>query len=329
MIQSDLDFGSGAVLAAYGGGVDSTAMLIEMVRRGERVDHALFADVGAEKPQTYEFIELFRDWLAEHGIPLTTVRYQPKHFKDYSPYQGLYENCLTNSTLPSIAFGWHSCSQKWKIAAQDSWTKEWQPAIDSWAAGKKVTKLIGYDAGPQDSRRYAHREGHVSEKYDYRYPLREFAIDREGCLEIIEKAGLPKPMKSACFFCSASKVNEISDLEPVLLRRIVLMEARAAPRLKKIDGLWRKPIKGARGATPRPGSMTEYIREEGLLPAGEIKAIVEEAPRALISFQETEAEKPLDERTPMSEWLDLFDSWAQRLSAGGGAPLRMPQNAPA
>jgi hypothetical protein len=27
----------------------------------------------------------------------------------------------------------------------------------------------------------------------------------------------------------------------------------------KVEGLWRKAVKGSRGATPRPGSMTEYI----------------------------------------------------------------------
>lgn len=40
------------VVAAYGAGLDSTAMLVEMVEAGERVDHVLFADTGAEKPVT-------------------------------------------------------------------------------------------------------------------------------------------------------------------------------------------------------------------------------------------------------------------------------------
>ena len=40
------------VLAAWGAGVDSTAMLIELIDRGEPVDQVLFADVGAEKAET-------------------------------------------------------------------------------------------------------------------------------------------------------------------------------------------------------------------------------------------------------------------------------------
>src|SRR3546814_19366500 len=79
----------------------------------------------------------------------------------WPPYFSLLENCLTNATLPSISFGRHSCSQKWKIQPQDQRVKEWEPAQRIWAQGGKVVKLIGYDSSPADSRRYAHREGHI------------------------------------------------------------------------------------------------------------------------------------------------------------------------
>ena len=36
--------------------------------------------------------------------------------------------------------------------------------------------------------------------------------------------------------------------------------------------------KTSRGATPRPGSMTEYIREKGLLPAAEVDALIAATP---------------------------------------------------
>ena len=40
------------VLAAWGAGVDSTAMIIEMVARGEPVDAVLMAGTGSERPET-------------------------------------------------------------------------------------------------------------------------------------------------------------------------------------------------------------------------------------------------------------------------------------
>lgn len=98
------------VLAAYGAGVDSTAMLIEKIARGEPVDMVLFADTGSEKPETYAYLEMFRGWLQARAVPSAVVRYQPKDFKNHPPYRTLEENCLTNGTLPSKAFGFGSCS---------------------------------------------------------------------------------------------------------------------------------------------------------------------------------------------------------------------------
>jgi hypothetical protein len=295
------------VMAAYGAGVDSTAMLIEMVQGGEIIDIVLFADTGAEKPQTYVYLELFADWLRKRGIILIVVRYQPQDFKNFPAYRSLDENCFTNGTLPSISFGFSSCSQKWKIAPQNKWAETWEPAQRIWAAGGKVVKLIGYDCSPADQKRYANREGYKDDRYLYRYPLREWGWTRENCKDRIRQAGLPVPVKSACYMCGATKPHELHDYPPELLRRIVLMEARAKPRLRNVEGLWRNSVKGYRGATPRPGSMTQYIREQGLLPDGEIDIIVAAAPVALVSWQESMAEIPTDERTPLHEWLRLFD----------------------
>jgi hypothetical protein len=97
------------------------------------------------------------------------------------------------------------------------------------------------------------------------------------------------------------------------LRVIVLMEARAKPRLRNVDGLWRKPVLGRRGATPRPGSITEFIRERGLLPPAEIDHIIETAPTELIAFQAAQAVLPLEERTPLGHWLENFNRAATAL----------------
>lgn len=296
------------VVVAYGAGVDSTAMIIGMVQRGERIDAVVFADTGDEKPATYFYLWAFSLWLARHCIPLHVVRYQPQRFKHYPPYQSLSENCFTNGTLPSISFGRHSCSQKWKIAPQDAWAEAWEPAVRIWAAGGKVIKCIGYDAGPRDSKRYAHAEGHLDERFEYRYPLQEWQWDREKCEDVIrDEVGLV-PVKSACFMCGAMKPWEMHTLPVQQLRRIVLMEARAEPRLTMIEGLWRKTVKGMRGAEARPGKMTDYIRDKALLPGEEIDRIASMAPAALVRFQDAHAGTPIEQRPGLKEWLMLFDA---------------------
>src|SRR5713101_5882785 len=100
---------------AYGAGVDSTALLVGFVRRGIRPAYILFADTGGEKEETLSFRPVMEAYLRQAGFPgITVVRYVPRDFKHWPPYHTLEENCLTNGTLPSLAFGFKSCSQNRK-----------------------------------------------------------------------------------------------------------------------------------------------------------------------------------------------------------------------
>lgn len=102
------------------------------------------------------------------------------------------------------------------------------------------------------------------------------------------------------------KMHEVETLNPTELRLIVLMEARAAPRLTTTEGLWRKSTKGIRGPA-KPGRMTDFIRDRGLLPTEEIDRIWNECPTALISWQEAHADTPIEERPALVEWVEFFD----------------------
>ena len=237
---------------AYGMGWDSTAMLIEMHKRGVRPDLITFADTGSEKPETYAYLPVIQQWLANVGFPpVTVVKLGSKK------YSSLEENCLRNKTLPSLAFGKKGCSLKWKTAPQNRYRNNWESARQAWRMNIPVTVAIGYDAGPQDSKRA--QKLCDDRRYRYWYPLREWGLDRNACKQTILGAGLPLPMKSACFFCPASKEHEIEWLvrtHPELADRIVAMEANAKDRLTSIEGLWRSV----------PGSMTGLINSKRNLP---------------------------------------------------------------
>ena len=73
------------VVLAYGIGVDSTALLVELDSRGEPPDLVLTADPGAEKPDTYEYQKLIAAWMAARRIPYEVVRYVPQRFKHWPP----------------------------------------------------------------------------------------------------------------------------------------------------------------------------------------------------------------------------------------------------
>jgi hypothetical protein len=219
------------VVASFGGGTDSTAMLIGMWEKGEKVDLILFSDTGGEKPHTYKHIKRFSAWLVEHGMPeILSVRYER---------ETLEENCIRVKGLPSIAYGHKICSQKFKIQPMEKFCNNWQPAKDVWASGGKVMKLVGYDAS--EFRRADKAIGSPSfKKYDFRYPLIEWGWDRKKCIEVIQSVGLPLPGKSACFFCPSSKAQEVKQLAveyPELAKRAIAMEANA--ELTTIKGLGR------------------------------------------------------------------------------------------
>lgn len=226
-----------------------------MAKVGVRPDLILFADTGDEHPETYAYLPVINAWLSAAAFPqVVVVRRRPtRSRKTGIVYRTLRENCVANRTLPSLAFGRKGCSLKWKREPQDRYCNAWEPAQRTWAAGRRVVKVIGYDAGPKDMRRSKIKD---DVKYVYRYLLREWGWDRDRCAAEILAAGLPVPPKSACWYCPASKPHELEALvrsNPQHGWDIVEMEQLAKPDLKKIEGMWRKSTR------TRPGSMTPFI----------------------------------------------------------------------
>ncbi len=234
----------GPVVVAYGAGVDSTALLIGLRQRKVPVDVILFADTGSEKVETIAYLPIIGAWLEQNGMPPV------RRVKRSSPRAGdtsLHGECLRKSVLPSLAYGGHSCSLKWKVDPQWAFTRDyfrWDRRLQRWPHGPTITKLIGYDAGPGDARRIANAVGKWPPGHLYRYPLKDWGWTREHCEAVILAEGLPLPMKSACFMCPASKKDEVNWLasnHPDLASLSVEMERRAHRRgLTTTRGLGRR-----------------------------------------------------------------------------------------
>jgi hypothetical protein len=217
--------GINMIIVTYGGGTNSTAILIGMFERGEKPDYIIFADTGGEKPHTYDNITEVNAWCTKVGFPLITIvkGSMPQQLIDGS----LEDECLRLGTLPSKAYGFSQCSQKWKIDPVNKFLKALSERTG--VALTNMTRCIGFDM--DEIHRYERSESYKDKHINpQRYPLIEWEWGRDECVAAIKRAGIAQPGKSACFFCPSSKKHEIvwlKEQHPDLFARAIEIERKA------------------------------------------------------------------------------------------------------
>ncbi len=180
-------------------------------------------------------------------------------------YSDLYGNCLKNETLPSLAFGMKSCSLKWKTGPQDVLLKgarsgpNARPPHPVWLRaqelGQTIVKLIGYDCGKADLRR-SRNLAESDDGFDYIYPLQLVGWSRPDCVAAITRAlgAHLVPIKSACFFCPASKHWELYWLaahypeqfeDALVLERVALTGRHSRFDTVEFGATWEELVRNA------------------------------------------------------------------------------------
>lgn len=249
-------------ILSLGLGVNSVALAIEAANRGIVLDLIVFSDTGDERKRTYEYCDLFSEWLVNHGQPaITTTRW----IRRDGTFVPISDISLLRKELPSKAYGYSGCTAKWKQQPLDKLVREDERAKAAWARGELVERWIGYDSdeperaarmlekNPQPRKRKQGQEI-VVPSWKWRCPLVEWDMGREECLAVIAAAGLPSPGKSSCFMCPSMKRSEIDDLardEPEALQRALAIEDAALQggELRTVKGLgrsfsWREYLEG-------------------------------------------------------------------------------------
>ena len=127
---------------------------------------------------------------------------------------GLYGTALRRRVIPSVQWRW--CTRDFKI----------KPIHQHRAGlGRHVNQYIGI-AFDEIHRMRDSREAGTTNLY----PLIDRRITREGCIEIIEQAGLPVPEKSGCFFCpfnSTERWRQLLDRHPRLFEQAIRLEEQS------------------------------------------------------------------------------------------------------
>lgn len=224
-------------IISYGGGVQSTAMLVLAAqgKLGHDIDAALFSNVGddSEHPATLDYVRnIATPWAAEHGVTVHELR---KTKRDGTPARGLMSHILDHddpNTLrePIPVRGMNgaplsrSCTVDWKVKVIGKWLKKHGATADDPA-----TVCIGIST--DEIMRVGNKKVEPYERPTY--PLIDLGMDRAACQEVIRAAGLPVPPKSSCFFCPFHRPQVWAEMrrdEPDLFFKAADLEATLIAR---------------------------------------------------------------------------------------------------
>lgn len=187
---------------SYGCGVNTTALMVLLVKNKMPFDEAVFADTGGELPETYEYLEVAESFLRKHGKTLTVVR---------SKTGSLYDTCIRRRVTPSKMWRWST--RDYKITPIHAYYR---------SSGKHIYEYLGI-AYDEIERMKKSSEPYITSLF----PLIDLQVTRDGCIEIIERAGLPVPVKSGCYFCPFNNIErwrEIHEIHPELFLKAVELE---------------------------------------------------------------------------------------------------------
>lgn len=230
---------------SYGGGVQSTALLVLAAEGRIDFDLFIFANTGddSEHPDTLAYMEqIARPYAAEHGIELVTVEKRPTRGARAGQVDSLAAY-VVNPDVRSIpipvrlgatgAPGHRSCTRDWKIKPVERELRRRGATPDNPAT---VALGISVDeierAKPGIDKR--------NPLQDRVYPLLDLGIHRSDCRKIIEEGGLPVPPKSACFFCPYHDLEAWRKLKretPDLFDQAADLETKMAAKALTLSGI--------------------------------------------------------------------------------------------
>jgi hypothetical protein len=208
-------------ILSFGAGVQTTAMAIMIAERKLEVDAVVFADTGAEKPETYNYMESYtKPLLNSVSVPFITVKTTVP-----SENGNLYDYFWERKSIQSIIH--RRCTDHFKV----------RPMLK--IIGKKCVQLIGFSAS-ETSRADKTRFPEYKQ-----FPLIEMGMCSNDSRDLITNYGWPVPLKSSCYFCIYQHYTEwnwLKNHHPELFQKALELEANyysRRPDMRTVYGLLR------------------------------------------------------------------------------------------
>ena len=221
---------------SFGGGVQSTAALVLATRKEIDFPIFLFANVGddSEHPATLRYVkEHAEPFAAAHGIEFYELRYIRKTGARKGEVRTIYQTLLDpdqkNVIIPmrfgrSGAPAQRACTSDYKVRRIAEWLKR-------HGATEADPALVGLGISLDEFQRARNDSGFTT--HQNTYPLLDLRLTRQDCMNIIQRAGLPIPPKSSCWFCpyrSNSTWQQLKNETPDLFEKAVELEKYLSER---------------------------------------------------------------------------------------------------
>lgn len=192
---------------SFGGGVQSTAVLVLAAQGQVQYDAFVFANVGddSENPGTIQYMnEVSRPFAERHGITIEEVKYTRRDGSTPTLLDRIHSD-LRSVPIPMRVIdgrpGRRTCTGDFKIKPIAKWMKQ-----HGATAENPFTAGLGISLDEFGRMR-------TSSGFDFQtleYPLIDRRITRTECIRLVTQAGLPVPPKSSCWFCPYHRKAEWS-----------------------------------------------------------------------------------------------------------------------
>jgi hypothetical protein len=257
---------------SYGGGVQSTALLILAGQGKIDFPQAVMANVGddSEHPDTLFYVRNVafpRAAHMPHPVGVHLVDRKRRNGETETLWGRLMREGSRSLPIPvrmndTGAPGTRSCTADFKIRVLTKWCRD-------HGASKKDPALVAIGISRDEWHRARTDSGTPYQTLTY--PLLDLRLNRDDCKQVIADAGWPMPSKSSCFFCPFHRLQAWVDLKrnhPGLFDKSAHLEETMNRRRVKLgkDPVWltrqRKPLPIVVAEAMTQGELLEGTEEQ-------------------------------------------------------------------
>lgn len=219
-------------IISLGLGIQSTAMyLMSSLGHIDRADYAIFADPGAELPDTYRLWDYLKDWANYNdGIPL--IKKKKSLYDDIIKGQNSTGNRLASIPAFTESQGMvrRQCTKEYKIDVVIQEVRRLH-GLKKYQRMKPTTMYLGISLDEiqrmKESQLY---------NINYEYPLIDRRITRGDCIKFLEERSFHNIKKSSCTFCpfhNNKQWKEIKQNYPEEWKKVVKVDNAIRDKSKK------------------------------------------------------------------------------------------------